>query len=115
MLITRLFKFLVAMIMWILELIARFIWLMVPIGIHMLFLQLRTKVDKLPALTGYFDEESTWQMIYDGAVLVNTNPGALHKRYNNIKKWFIQTKWYWVILAVILLLLILGLIAFKLI
>lgn len=114
MLISRLFKFIMALILGLLELVVRAIWLLTPIGVHMLFLQLRTRVDKLPALTGYFDPESTWQMIYDGAVLVNTNPGALQKRANNTKKWFIKTKWYWLVCVVLAFLTILTYIAYKL-
>lgn len=114
MLINRFFKFLFALIVWTLEVVARFIWLATPIGIHMLLLQFRKNVDKLPALTGYFNEESTWQMIYDGAVLVNTNPGAVRRRLNNTKRWFIDTRWYWLILAVLILLGTLGYIAYKL-
>ena len=114
MLIKQFFKFVLAIFIWALEIVARFLWLLMPIGLHMLFLQLRKNVDRLPAMTGYFDPDSTWQMIYDGAVLVNTNPGALEKRARNIRNWFIQTKWYWVILAVISLLLILAYIAYKL-
>ena len=114
MIIKSIFKFLVALILWSLALVARLIWLSVPIGIHMLFLQLRTKADTLPALTGYFDPNSTWQMIYDGAVLVNTNPGALSKRANNVKNWFINTQWYWLILTVVLVAALLACIAYKL-
>ena len=113
MLVTRLFKFILALMLGVLEIIARFVWLMIPIGIHMLFLQLRTKVDKLPAMTGYFDPDSTWQMIYDGAVLVNTNPGALRKRFDNVKKWFIVTKWYWLIATIVVFMIILAVIAYK--
>ena len=114
MIIKNVFKFLFAFILWTLELIARAIWLLVPIGLHMLFLQLRTKADKLPALTGYFHPDSTWQMIYDGAVLVNTNPGALGKRAKALKNWLIDTRWYWLILAFIILIAILAYIAYKL-
>ena len=114
MIIKNIFKFLVALILWSLELIARIIWLSVPIGLHMLFLQLRTKADTLPALTGYFDPNSTWQMIYDGAVLVNTNPGALNKRANKVKNWFINTQWYWLIVIVVIATASLAYIAYKL-
>lgn len=100
MIIRRIFSFTFALIIWLLELVARALWLLTPIGIHMLFLQLRQNVDKLPALTGYFDPDSTWQMIYDGCVIVNTNPGAVRKRANNIKNWFVKTKWFWLTLAI---------------
>lgn len=80
----------------------------------MFCLQMRNKVDKLPALTGYFDPESTWQMVYDGVVIVNTNPGALNKRFDNIRKWFINTKWFWIISIVITAVVSLAYIAYKL-
>ena len=101
MLIKRLFKLIFMIFLWALELVARTIWLLLPLGLHVFFLQMRKNVDKLPALTGYFNEDSTWQMVYDGVVIVNTNPGAVANRFKNIKNWFIKTKWLWVILAVI--------------
>ena len=114
MIIKSIFKFLVALILWSLELVARLIWLSVPIGIHMVFWQLRTKADTLPALTGDCGPSSTWQMMYDGGVRVNTNPGALSKRANNVKNWFINTQWYWLILTVVLVAALLACIAYKL-
>lgn len=114
MLISRLFKFVLALLLGLLEMVVRFLWLLTPIGVHMLFLQLRSKADTLPALTGYFDPNSTWQMVYDGVVIVNTNPGALRQKALNTKKWFIKTKWYWLILIVLTTVAILGYIAYKL-
>lgn len=114
MLIKRFFSFILAILLWVLEVLARFIWLLTPIGIHMLFLQLRKNVDRLPALTGYFDPDSTWQMIYDGVVLVNTNPGALQKRFNTVKTWFIKTKWFWLVLSVLSITISLVCIVYKL-
>ena len=114
MIIKQFFRLVFAIMFWILEWCARLLWLALPIGIHIFLLQLRTKADRLPALTGYFDPDSTWQMVYDGVVLVNTNPGAMFKRANAIQNWCIRTKWYWAILAIIVLLLSLIYIAYKL-
>ena len=113
MLIKRIFSFLFAIILFMLEFVARTIWLLTPIGLHMLFLQLRKNVDRLPALTGYFDPNSTWQMIYDGCVIVNTNPGAISKRLNSIKNWFVNTKWLWITIALAIIAASLGYIAIK--
>ena len=103
MIIKRFFKLVFMIFLWTLELVARTIWLLLPLGFHVFFLQMRKNVDKLPALTGYFSENSTWQMVYDGVVIVNTNPGSVEKRFNNVKNWFIKTKWLWVILAVLVI------------
>ena len=99
--------------LWALELVARAVWLLLPLGLHVFILQMRRDVDKLPALTGYFDENSTWQMVYDGVVIVNSNPGALFNRFNNLKNWFIKTRVFWYIAAVLAVIISLAYIAYK--
>ena len=113
MIIKRFFKLVFMIFLWALELVARTTWLLLPLGFHVFFLQMRKNVDKLPALTGYFSENSTWQMVYDGVVIVNTNPGSVEKRFNNIKNWFIKTKWLWAVLAALVVLGSIVYIAYK--
>ena len=108
------FRITLAIIMNIFEYIVRFIWLMLPLGFHVFMLQMRDKVDRLPAINGYFDENSTWSMIYDGVVLVSTTPGSLAKRFQSIGDWFVKTRYFWIILAVFMLLGLLAVIAYKL-
>lgn len=114
MIIKKLFKIICMLLLWVLELVARIIWLLTPLGVHIFCLQMRKNVDKLPALTGYFDPDSTWQMVYDGVVIVNTNPGAIDKRVANVKKWFIKTKWFWIISLVLITVSSIAYIAYKL-
>lgn len=114
MIIKKLFNIILMLILWTLEWVARIIWLLLPLGLHVFILQMRQKVDRLPALTGYFDPESTWQMVYDGVVLVNTAPNALYKRFDNTKNWFIKTRWYWLVLTVLVAVGSLAYIVYKL-
>lgn len=113
MIIKRFFKLISILLLWALELVARTIWLLLPLGIHVFFLQMRKNVDRLPAMSTYFDENSTWQMVYDGVVLVNTNPNAVYKRFADVKNWFIITRWYWLILAVLVVVGSIAYIAYK--
>lgn len=95
------------------EALARFIWLMLPLGFHVFMLQMRNKVDRLPAINGYFSEDSTWSMIYDGVVLVNTTPGSVQKRFDNIGLWFKKTRYRWLVAAVLISIGLLAYIAVK--
>lgn len=113
MIIKRLFKLICMLLLWALELVARTIWLLLPLGIHVFFLQMRRNVDRLPAMSTYFKEDSTWQMVYDGVVLVNTNPGAVYNKFTNFKNWFIITRWYWLVLAVFVVVGSIAYIAYK--
>lgn len=92
----------------------RFLWLALPLGVHVFFMQMRESVDTLPALGTYVSQNSTWSMIYDGVVLVNTNPGGLKKKFAAIKTWFIVRKTLWVVLAVLLVVALLTCILIKL-
>lgn len=83
-------------------------WLMLPLAFHVFLVQMRQKIDTLPAITTYYSADSTWTTVYDGVVIVNTNPGALRARISDIKYWFTSKKYVW---WVIYLLIILGLVA----
>lgn len=95
-------KFISLIVVTLVEASARLIWLMLPLGFHVFMLQMREKVDKLPAINGYFDENSTWAMVYDGVVLVNTQPGAVSKRFEKIGLWFKKTRYRWLVAAVLI-------------
>ena len=109
------FKVTVAIVMNILEMLASFLWLMLPLGFHVFMLQMRTKVDTLPAINGYFDANSTWSMVYKGVVLVNTTPGSLGKKWDNVVKFFKRTRYNWLTAAVLLVIGLLAYIAYKLV
>lgn len=82
----------------------KFLYLSLPLWVHMFFMQMRERVDTISSITGFVDERSTWAMIYDGVALVNTKPGELKSRAHEVKEWFKRTKVYWIILAVVILL-----------
>lgn len=84
-----------------LDSLIKFIWLALPLGFHIFFVQMREKIDTLPALPIYVPPDSTWMAIYDGVVIVNTNPGAVRAR---LKQWyakFLRLVPLWITIAVI--------------
>lgn len=80
-----------------------FVWLMLPLGFHVFFVQMREKIDPITVLPIYFSENSTWMAVYDGVVIVNTNPGALRKRLKNIAAWFKKYTYLWITLCVLII------------
>jgi uncharacterized protein YdaL len=91
----------------------KFLYLSLPLWFHMFVLQMRDRVDTLPAINGYFDANSTWTIVYDGVVMVNTNPNAVKDKIRSIKVWFIQRKALWILLSVLLVVSMLGIIIYK--
>ena len=114
MFIKSLFKFFGGLLLIILDVLVRMAYLCLPLWFFMLILQLRKNVDKVTGLTIYYSEDSTWHTIYDGVVLVNTQPGALERRLLNIKNWFIKTKYMWIVVAILIIISTLIYIAIKL-
>lgn len=113
MLVKAIGKFFLMLIVGVMDVILKIIYLSMPLWFFMLVLQLRKNVDKVTGLTIYYDEDSTWHTVYDGVVLVNTNPGGLYRKINSIKQWFINTRWYWLILCSLSIIGALCVIAYK--
>lgn len=100
-------------IKWFLGSLLNFIWLMLPLGFHVFFVQMREKIDVLPALPLYVSENSTWMAVYDGVVLVNTNPGAVRKKFRNVRMWFEKNARILILLVVLLVGVLITLCAVK--
>ena len=70
-----------------LEWACRIIYLMLPLGFHIFAMQMREKVNVVATLDTFVSPESKWAMIYDGVVLVNSNPGAVRARIQKFNTW----------------------------
>jgi hypothetical protein len=102
---TYISKFLVCVI----DYIIRFLYLLTPLGLHILLLQLREKADVLPVITTYLNENSTWTMIYDGVAMVNTKPGLVRSRISRFVIWVKKMWILWLVLVILTILVLLAL------
>jgi hypothetical protein len=96
------------------EWILKILYLMTPIGLHILLLQLREKADVINVIQTFVSEDATWTMVYDGVALVNAKPGVVRGRIKRFKSWVVSKKSWWITLSIIALLTVLTLIAVKL-
>ena len=98
-----------------LESICKFIYLMLPLGLHMFALQMREQINPVTTLTTFINENSTWTIAYDGLVMVNTNVGAVRKKFKNFKLWLKKWTWLFITIAVLMVIVLLVIIAKKVI
>jgi len=68
------------------ELLFRIILACLPLGLFLLMLQLRNKASKVSSLSVYTKDESTWQHIFPGFILLTINPTLLKDSVNITKK-----------------------------
>lgn len=108
-------KFIWLIIYNILEGICKFIYLMLPLGVHMFALQMREKINPVTTLTTFIDENSTWTVVYDGLVMVNTNVGAVRNKFKKFNNWCKKWTWLFITLAVLAIITLLVVITLKVI
>lgn len=96
-----------------LEWICRIIYLMLPLGFHIFAMQMREKVNVVSTLETFVSPESRWAMIYDGVVLVNSNPGAVRARIRSFNAWLKRRIPFFITVAVILIIALLVNISIK--
>lgn len=113
MILKSILKFIFSIIYNILNGIVSFIWLSLPLWFHVFLVQMREKIDVIQSLNTYFDPNSTWTAVYDGVVIVNTAPGKLRRQFDSITSWFRRKKHWFIILAVLVTLGLLGYVAYK--
>lgn len=97
----------------VLEWIIKVVYLLLPFGFHIFALQMRQRINPVTTMTTFIPPDSTWTMVYDGVVLVNTNVGAVRRKITNVKNWFKVHSVVLIALAVILLLGMVGIILVK--
>lgn len=68
------------------EAFLRVLLFFLPLGLFMLLLQLRSKASKVSGLTAFTTQQSEWQQIYPGYILVAIDPHALEKYIERTNK-----------------------------
>lgn len=81
----------------------------------MFALQMREKINPVTTLTTFIDENSTWTVVYDGLVMVNTNVGAVRKKISSFRAWCKRWTWLFITTAVLAIIALLIVIAIKVI
>ena len=73
------------------EIIFRIILFLLPVGVYLTVLQYRSKVSSVSNLSIYTKDESVWQHIFPGFILVAINPQqfktTLNTKKANMQKW----------------------------
>ena len=80
-------SFTARMILSVLGYLLKLVQLMLPLGFYMFFMQMRTTGQVVTILDRFVDPNSQWMYIYDGAVIVNTNPGELRRKHRKFSNW----------------------------
>ena len=92
------------------EIIFRIILCLMPLGVYLLLLQLREKASKVSSLSVYTADESTWQHVFPGFILIAINPNLLKESFYKFRKstqsWINDNKFllFFILLLVVSLL-----------
>ena len=70
------------------ELLFRTILLLLPMGVFLALIQLRGKASSVSNISVYTEENSVWQHIFPGFMLVAVDPKQLKNAVNKMKKDF---------------------------
>ena len=68
------------------ELLFRIILFILPLGLYLTLIQYRTKVSKVSNISVYTTDESVWQHIFPGFILVAINPESFKKHLQDTKR-----------------------------
>jgi hypothetical protein len=79
------------------ELTFRIILFLLPLGIYLYLIQSRSKASKVSNLSIYTNDDSVWQHIFPGFILVSINPQSFKRSIastkNNIQLWISSNKY----------------------
>ena len=99
----------------VIELIFRIILLILPLGVFLLLIQLRSKASKVSNISVYTNDNSVWQHIFPGFMLVSIDQTSLHKKItstrNSVQAWLKANECIIEVLflsAIVILMLIIG-------
>ena len=98
----------------IIELIFRGILFVMPLGVYLCLIQSRSKVSKISNITVFTKDESVWQHVFPGFILVAIEPDSFKKSVArtkaSIQSWVLNNKYILSLLfmATIVLLMILN-------
>lgn len=97
----------------VIEITFRILLLFLPMGLFLLLIQQRDKASKVSNLSVFTTDESTWQHIFPGFILVAIDPKILHKRiamiHNSIEIWGSAHKYLLTMIVMVLLVLLMFL------
>lgn len=72
----------------IIELLFRIILCCLPLGVYMLLIQFRSKASKISNISVFTNDNSTWQHVFPGFILVAINPDLLKESYFKFRRNF---------------------------
>ena len=72
------------------EIIFRIILFFLPLGAYLLLIQSRSKASKVSNISVYTNDESIWQHVFPGFILVSVDPSSFKKAYSSVKSKFQQ-------------------------
>lgn len=94
----------------VIELIFRIILFILPLGLYLTLIQSRAKASKISSLQVFTNDNSCWQHIYPGFILVAIDPNLFKTKYTEVKKniqtWISNNKY---ILAFLFMLIVVAL------
>lgn len=81
----------------IIELIFRGLLLLLPLGVYLLLIQSREKASAVSSLSAFTNDDSRWQHVFPGFILITINQQSLKKSVikskNNIQNWIAANKY----------------------
>ena len=79
------------------EIIFRIILFLLPLGVYLTILQSRSKVSSVSNLTIYTKDESVWQHVFPGFILVSINPNQFKEivteKKTSFKTWIKENQY----------------------
>ena len=79
------------------EFLLRCLLFLLPLGVYLMLLEFRSKVSSTSNLTNYTKDESIWQHVFPGFILVAINPNLfkndIKRINNNFQEWIKQNKY----------------------
>ena len=92
------------------ELIFRTLLFFLPLGLYLLLIQMREKASAVSSLTAFTNDESRWQHIFPGFILITIDHQSLKrfvaKTKTNIQTWIATNKY---IIGVLFMILVIAL------
>ena len=79
------------------ELLFRSMLLILPLGLFLLLIQYRSKASKISNISVYTNDETVWQHIFPGFILVSISPESFKKgilqRKRKVQDWIASNKY----------------------
>ena len=72
------------------EISFRIILFCLPLGVYLLLIEARDKASKISNISVYTTDDSVWQHVFPGFILVAINPNSFKNFYNSLKINFQQ-------------------------